>query len=56
MISCGVYRYPPEEASHIAVPTTRRELSGHELPERVVLVGFTVRDVEILRKTLKDKG
>ncbi len=56
MISCGVYRYPADEASRIAVSTIRDELEGHELPEKVVLVGFTVRDVVILREALKGAG
>jgi O-acetyl-ADP-ribose deacetylase len=39
-ISCGVYGYPVEEATRIAVREVRAWLEEHELPERVVLVAF----------------
>jgi O-acetyl-ADP-ribose deacetylase len=39
-VSCGVYGYPMEEATRIAVHEVRAWLDGHGLPERVVLVAF----------------
>jgi O-acetyl-ADP-ribose deacetylase len=39
-ISCGVYGYPIDEASEIAVREVRAFLDAHELPERAVLVAF----------------
>jgi O-acetyl-ADP-ribose deacetylase len=39
-ISCGVYGYPIEAATEIAVAETRTFLSEHALPERVIFVAF----------------
>ena len=42
-ISCGVYRYPVEEACAVAVRTVREHLAGHDLPERVLFAMFSGR-------------
>lgn len=39
-ISCGVYGYPVEEATRIAVRETGAFLAAHALPERVIFVCF----------------
>ena len=39
-ISTGVYRYPPEEAAHIAVETVRRFLTEHPEGPAVTFVCF----------------
>ncbi len=45
-ISCGVYGYPIEEASRIAIKTVRDFLETSELPERVIFVLFGKGDFE----------
>ena len=52
MISCGVYHYPADEASRIAVQVIHDELARHPLPEKVILVGFTDQDAAVLREAL----
>jgi O-acetyl-ADP-ribose deacetylase (regulator of RNase III) len=52
MISCGVYGYPARAASRIAVRTVRAELRDNELPQRVLLVGFTEPHLRVLREAL----
>jgi O-acetyl-ADP-ribose deacetylase (regulator of RNase III) len=39
-VSCGVYGYPVEEATEIAVRETLAFLHDHELPERVLFACF----------------
>ena len=39
-ISTGVYRFPLERATRIAVQTVRAELAEHSLPEQVTFVAF----------------
>ena len=39
-ISCGVYRYPVEQATKIAVQAIADFLTTHDLPEQVYLVCF----------------
>lgn len=39
-ISTGVYRFPLERATRIAVQTVRAELEGQALPEQVIFVAF----------------
>ena len=40
-ISTGVYRFPLERATRIAVQTVRAELAGQALPEQVTFVAFS---------------
>jgi len=47
-ISCGVYRFPPERASRIAVRTLREHLPDSGV-ERVVLVAFDRAMLGVLR-------
>jgi O-acetyl-ADP-ribose deacetylase (regulator of RNase III) len=51
-ISCGVYRFPPELASSIAVAEVRRFLAGSDLPETVLLVAYDARMRGILKEAL----
>jgi O-acetyl-ADP-ribose deacetylase (regulator of RNase III) len=51
-ISCGVYRFPPERASAIAVREIRRYLAGAMSIESVVLVAFDTRMAKILDRAL----
>ena len=53
-ISCGAYSFPPDEASAIAVDVIRVFLAENDLPERVVLVAFDDRMLEILEEAVKD--
>ncbi len=39
-ISTGVYRYPLEDATAIAVPTVAAFLNGHAMPQRVIFCCF----------------
>jgi O-acetyl-ADP-ribose deacetylase (regulator of RNase III) len=39
-ISTGVYRFPLERATRIAVQTVRAELAGQKVPEQVTFVAF----------------
>lgn len=39
-ISTGVYRFPLDRATHIAVHTVRSELAAQKLPEQVTFVAF----------------
>ncbi|HLK57090.1 MAG TPA: O-acetyl-ADP-ribose deacetylase [Chthonomonadaceae bacterium] len=40
-ISTGIYRFPVERATRIAVAEMRRWLEAHPLPEKVIFVCFT---------------
>lgn len=51
-VSCGVYGYPIEKASRIAVTTTLAFLNSHPFPERVLFVLFSKHDGEIYRNSL----
>jgi O-acetyl-ADP-ribose deacetylase (regulator of RNase III) len=51
-ISCGVYRFPPERASGMAVREIRRHLSEKTTIERVLLVAFDEGMLSILQRAL----
>ncbi len=53
-ISTGVYRFPVERASRIALRVVNDFLSGSEWPARVVFVCFSEPDLAIYRKTWKN--
>lgn len=55
-ISTGVYAFPLERATKIAVTTVAEFLRAHELPKRVVFCCFGADVAEIYRKTLADIG
>ena len=40
-ISAGVYRFPLDRATHIAVQTVRAELTDQKWPEQVIFVAFS---------------
>ena len=49
-ISTGVYGYPAAEAAAVACRTIAEELAAHDLPERVILVGYDEEAEQILRE------
>jgi O-acetyl-ADP-ribose deacetylase (regulator of RNase III) len=53
-VSCGVYGYPIEKASRIAVTTTLAFLNSNPFPERVLFVLFSKHDEEIYRNYLAE--
>jgi len=53
-ISCGVYGYPIDEATRIAVEEVARFLADHTRPERVLLVAFGGSVERAYRNALKD--
>lgn len=53
-ISTGVYHFPLEQATRIAVDETRRFLQAHAWPEQVVFCCFGGATVEVYRKTLEE--
>lgn len=52
-ISCGVYGFPIDKASHIAVKEVREYLAHHELPKEVVFVCFLPEILEAYRDALE---
>lgn len=48
-ISTGIYRFPLERATQIALETVYRFLQDHVLPEQVVFVCFSDKDFEVYR-------
>ena len=53
-ISTGIYRFPLERATRIAVATVRAELERHDLPERVVFACFGAEAVQIYTDVVAD--
>lgn len=51
-ISTGVYGYPLERATGLAVETVAAYLAGHELPERVVFACFGAAAAETYRRAV----
>jgi O-acetyl-ADP-ribose deacetylase (regulator of RNase III) len=51
-ISCGIYGYPEDQASEIAVREVRAFQAGRGAPQRVLLVAFDERMRAILRAAL----
>jgi O-acetyl-ADP-ribose deacetylase (regulator of RNase III) len=51
-ISTGVYAYPLEEATRVAVETVRAELAAHASPEKVVFCVFSPRAREVYERVL----
>jgi O-acetyl-ADP-ribose deacetylase (regulator of RNase III) len=49
-ISTGVYGFPIERASPIALREIARFLAGHEMPEKVVVVTFSGRDHRVYQE------
>ena len=46
-ISTGVYQFPIERATKIAIRTVKEFLSKHEFPEKVIFVCFSSEDLEV---------
>ncbi|WP_137932127.1 O-acetyl-ADP-ribose deacetylase [Mesorhizobium comanense] len=53
-ISTGVYRYPKDQAVHIAIKTTGHFLESSALPEIVVFCCFDEPMAELYRRALSD--
>ena len=53
-ISTGVYRFPLERATRIAVATVLADLEAHALPERVVFACFGPEAVAVYNAVLTD--
>jgi O-acetyl-ADP-ribose deacetylase len=51
-ISCGVYGYPIEEATGVALRTTCVFLVEHAAPDHVVFVLFSERDLQVYQSEL----
>jgi len=52
-ISTGIFGYPLERATKIAVAATRRFLEAHALPEQVILVCFSVNAYQVYQQTVQ---
>lgn len=52
-ISCGVYGYPIEEASQVALATTSEFLSQSPTPEAVIFVLFLASDCQVYQEQLE---
>jgi O-acetyl-ADP-ribose deacetylase (regulator of RNase III) len=55
-ISTGVYGYPLEQATRVAVETVLAELRAAPLPERVVFCAFSPRAMEVYEQVLGESG
>lgn len=53
-ISCGVYRFPREAATAIAVAETLAALRDHDLPARVIFACFSADMASLYRQALAD--
>lgn len=52
-ISCGVYRYPIDQACRIAIDTSREFLQNHPELEAVIFVLFSNSDLAVYQKYLQ---
>ena len=52
-ISTGIYGFPLERATNIAVAETQRFLAAHPLPEQVIFVCFSVQSYQVYLETVK---
>jgi O-acetyl-ADP-ribose deacetylase (regulator of RNase III) len=52
-ISCGVYGYPIEKASKIAVDTSCAFLKSNSIIARVIFILFSPADLEVYRKYIR---
>lgn len=55
-ISTGVYGYPIEEATEVAVETVADFLRDEPLPRRVIFCCFSDRDLAVYREVLARRG
>ena len=52
-ISCGIYRFPVDDAATIAVREVRAFLDAYDVPERVLLVAFDEGMCDVLTAKLE---
>ncbi len=52
-ISTGIYGFPLERATRIAVAETRRWLGAHALPEQVIFVCFSGHAYQVYQQTVQ---
>lgn len=55
-ISTGIYGFPLERATHIALETTQTFLKEHTLPEQVTFVCFSQHAFEVYQQVLEGKA
>ncbi|HLJ80377.1 MAG TPA: O-acetyl-ADP-ribose deacetylase [Ktedonobacterales bacterium] len=55
-ISTGIYRFPLERATRIAIGEVRRFLEAHALPERVIFVCYSGEAFEVYERVMKEMG
>jgi O-acetyl-ADP-ribose deacetylase (regulator of RNase III) len=53
-ISTGVYRFPIEKATRIAISTARTFLENHSIPEKIIFVCFSPHDLELYQSIYKE--
>jgi O-acetyl-ADP-ribose deacetylase (regulator of RNase III) len=53
-ISTGIYRFPLERATRIAISTVRDELAAHALPERVVFACFGAEAARVYNELIEE--
>ena len=55
-ISTGIYRFPLERATRIAIGEVKRFLDTHTLPERVTFVCYSGETFEMYERVMKEMG
>ena len=55
-ISTGIFGFPLERATKIAVAETRRFLEAHSLPEQVIFVCFGSNAYQVYQQTVQAEG
>jgi O-acetyl-ADP-ribose deacetylase (regulator of RNase III) len=55
-ISCGVYGYPIESASKIAVDTVCGVLESHPSLQKIIFILFSESDYQVYQNYLKSLG
>ncbi len=52
-ISTGIFGFPLQRATEIAITETQRFLAGHALPEEVIFVCFSPATAQVYRETMQ---
>lgn len=52
-ISTGIFGFPLQRATEIAITETQRFLEGHALPEEVIFVCFSADTAQVYRETMQ---
>ncbi|GGJ24129.1 O-acetyl-ADP-ribose deacetylase [Deinococcus roseus] len=55
-ISTGIYRFPLERATQIAIATVKTFLEEHSIPEQVTFVCFSAHDFQVYQRLLQEAG